>query len=261
MSSTETPKPRSADEALEQLGRLALRDLSMEAVLQTVSDLAKVVLPGNPEASVLLLEGDRPTTVALTGELALHLDERQYHLGQGPCLHAARTQELTEIPDTRTEQRWPDYVRGAVAAGNLSSLSVPMVVAEGVSGALNIYARVPQAFDDGARAAATRFTPYAAVAMANMHAYQGARTMADNLAVALESRAVIDQAKGILMERLKLTADQAFQALAKVSMRSNTKVRDIADHLVRTGEFPPRGPHPPGRDGGPPGDRRSRGRG
>jgi GAF domain-containing protein len=260
MASTYTPAPRGADEALERLGRLTLRDLSMEAVLQTVSDLAKSVLPGNPEASVLLLEGDRPTTVAQTGELALRLDERQYDLGQGPCLHAATTLELTEIPDTRTEQRWSDYIRGAVAAGNLSSLSVPLAVAEGVSGALNIYARVPNAFDDEARAAATRFAPYAAVAMANMHAYQGARTLADNLAVALESRAVIDQAKGILMERLKLTADQAFQALATVSMHSNTKVRDVADHLVQTGEFPPAGADPTGRDGGSARERRSRGR-
>jgi AmiR/NasT family two-component response regulator len=96
--------------------------------------------------------------------------------------------------------------------------------------------------------------------MANMHAYQGARTLADNLAVALESRAVIDQAKGILMERLKLTADQAFQALATVSMHSNTKVRDVADHLVQTGEFPPAGADPTGRDGGSARERRSRGR-
>jgi GAF domain-containing protein len=263
MSSTgsSTPRPRDADEALEQLGRMTLRDQSMEAVLQTVSDLAKAVLPGDPETSVLLLERDRPTTVALSGELALRLDERQYDLGQGPCLHAATTLELTEIPDTRTEQRWSDYVRGAVTAGNLSSLSVPLVVAEGVSGALNIYAREPNAFDDEARAAATRFAPYAAVALANMHAYQGARTLADNLTAALESRAVIDQAKGILMERLKLTADQAFQALSTVSMHSNTKVRDIADHLVRTGEFPPGGSHLTGRGGSSARDRRLRGRG
>jgi AmiR/NasT family two-component response regulator len=71
-----------------------------------------------------------------------------------------------------------------------------------------------------------------------MHAYESARNMADNLQVALETRAVIDQAKGILMERHKLTADQAFQVLSRASMNSNRKVRDIADHLVHTGDFP-----------------------
>jgi hypothetical protein len=85
---------------------------------------------------------------------------------------------------------------------------------------------------------ATRFAPYAAVAAGNLYAYQSARDMADNLQTALESRAVIDQAKGILMERYKLTADQAFQLLARASMTTNRKVRDIADHLVRTGELP-----------------------
>ena len=79
--------------------------------------------------------------------------------------------------------------------------------------------------------------PYVAVAVANVRDYQSAREMAANLQVALESRAVIDQAKGVLMERHEITADQAFQALVQVSMRSNRRVRDIADLLVQSGEF------------------------
>jgi AmiR/NasT family two-component response regulator len=109
---------------------------------------------------------------------------------------------------------------------------------EGVTGALNVYARRPNAFDEDARTAATRFGPYAAVAAGNLYAYQSARGLADNLQKAIESRAVIDQAKGILMERSKLTADQAFQRLARTSMQTNRRVRDIADHLVSTGELP-----------------------
>ena len=109
---------------------------------------------------------------------------------------------------------------------------------EGVSAALNVYAREAHAFDDDSRRAATRFAPYAAVALANMHAYQDARRMADNLEVALESRAIIDQAKGILMERYKVTADGAFQMLARASMTTNTKVRNIAEELIVTGDLP-----------------------
>jgi AmiR/NasT family two-component response regulator len=71
-----------------------------------------------------------------------------------------------------------------------------------------------------------------------MQAYQDARSMADNLQLALEFRAVIDQAKGILMERHKLTADQAFQLLARRSMTTNRKLRDVADQLVLTGQLP-----------------------
>jgi AmiR/NasT family two-component response regulator len=85
------------------------------------------------------------------------------------------------------------------------------------------------------------------VAAGNLHAYQSARDMADNLQVALESRAVIDQAKGILIERYKLTPDAAFQLLARVSMHANRKVRDIADDLVHTGELPVVAPRAEGR--------------
>jgi GAF domain-containing protein len=231
-----------ADEALERLGRLSLRELSMDSLLQTVAELSKAVLPGNPETSVCLLVRDRPTTVVSTGDLATDLDERQYDRGHGPCLHAARTGELTEITDTRAEDRWPDYTPRAVEHGNLSSLSVPLAIdaEQQVSGALNIYARRPAAFDDDSRSIATRFGPYAAVATGNLHAYQSARDLAANLEVAVASRAVIDQAKGILMERYQLSADQAFQLLTQVSMTTNTKVRDVADHLVLTGEFPQR---------------------
>src|SRR3954454_18507053 len=123
VASNEKPLPVNATEALERLGRMPLHESSMEALLQTVADLAKTVTPGNPEASVTLLVNDNPRTVVSTGQLAVDLDETQYERGHGPCLHAARSGELTEIADTRTETRWRDYAQRAVQRGNLSSLS------------------------------------------------------------------------------------------------------------------------------------------
>jgi GAF domain-containing protein len=242
VADTHSPQPASPGQALELLGRLSLRELSMDRLLQTVADLTKTVMPGNPEASVLLLVKDRPTTVVSTGALATELDETQYAEGHGPCLHAARTGEVTEIADTRADDRWPDYTPRAAERGNLSSLSIPLAIDrdEQVTGALNIYARRPDAFDEDSRSVATRFGPYAAVAAGNLYAYESARDMADHLQTALESRAVIDQAKGILMERHKITADQAFQLLAETSMHRNRKLRDVAGDLVHTGELPRR---------------------
>jgi len=237
MPAADFSRPDRTAEALERLGSLTLREQSMESVLQTVVELAKQVLPGNPETSISLLENDKATTAVSTGRLATDLDESQYGRGYGPCLHAAATGETVEISDARDEPRWPDYARSAWERGSGSSLSIPLPIGESLRGALNMYGREPKSFDDAARSAATRFAPYAGVAVANMHAYQSARNMAQNLEVALESRAVIDQAKGVLMERYKLTAGQAFQALASVSMRSNTKVRDVAERLIHTGEF------------------------
>ena len=238
ISGDSIPGLRGTNEALQQLGRIALREHSMNSLLQSVVELAKEVMPGNPEASISLLVADKATSPVYTGRLALNCDESQYGRGYGPCLHAASSGELTEIADARSERRWADYCREAAERGALGSLSVPLPIGAQIAGALNIYVREAEAFDDDVRSTAARFAPYAAVAIANMHAYEDARKMADNLTLALENRAVIDQAKGILMERYKLSPDQAFHALARVSMASHRKLRAIAEDLVRTGELP-----------------------
>jgi GAF domain-containing protein len=234
------PVPQNAAEALLHLGELSLRELSMEGLLQTVADLARSTLPAAPEVSVTLLVRGVPSTVASTGQLALDLDQAQYERGHGPCMHAAATGHAAEITDTRTEARWPDYTRQAAERGNLSSLSVPLLIDEDeqVFGALNLYAQKTHAFDDESRAAAMAFGPYAAVAAGNVHAYQSARAMADNLQAAMESLAVIEQAKGVLIERFKVTPDHAFRLLAVASMNANRKLRHIAEDLVATGELP-----------------------
>jgi GAF domain-containing protein len=238
MSREREPQPAGLGDVLEYLGRLSLREQPMVGLLQRVTDLVKTVMPGNSEASVTLLVTQRPSTVVATGQLAVDLDEGQYESGHGPCLHAAATREIAEIPNTRSETRWPDHARRAAEHGNLSSLSVPLVI-EGpqVSGALNIYARQPNAFDEDSRSVATRLAPFAAVAAGSLSLYQRAVKRADSLEAALASRAVIEQAKGILMERHKVTADGAFHILARASIRTHIKVRYLAEHLLRTGEL------------------------
>ena len=240
MASDQPSSPTPTAQVLKRLGSLSLRTVLMKDLLQTIADLAKIVMPGATEASVTLLVNDHPTTVASTGQLATDLDETQYERGHGPCLHAARTGELTEIADTRTDSRWPDYTSRATERGNHSSLAVPLVIDEDerIFGSLNLYSRKPAAFDQDSRSAAMAFGHYTAVAAGNVYAYHSARSMADNLQVALETRAVIEQAKGILMERYKLTPDYAFRLLAVASMNANRKLRHIADELVLTGQLP-----------------------
>jgi GAF domain-containing protein len=237
MSETDGRTRVSAQDAFDELAGLALSEHSLHSVLQTVSELTKKVLPGGVEASVSLLVADRATTVVYTGQMAVDLDESQYGHGYGPCLHAAGTGEVVSVPDCRTEPRWADYMRVAVEHGCLSSLSLPLGSPEKMAAGLNIYAREPDAFPDESRREAERFARFAGVAVANMHAYQSARELSDNLQAALETRAVIDQAKGILVERYKLTPDQAFKLLAQASMATNRKLRDIAEQLVQTGEL------------------------
>ncbi|MGY1731722.1 GAF and ANTAR domain-containing protein [Geodermatophilus sp. SYSU D01045] len=240
MDSSQEPRLDDAAGAPRRRERLPAPELSTEDLLHTVAALARTVVPGDTETSVSLLVDDVPTTVAATGRLAVDVDEAQYERDHGPCLHAARTGELVEVADTRTDSRWPDYVPRAVAHGALSSLSVPLVIDadRGVAGALNIYARAAHAFDEDARAAATRLGPHAAAAAGDLHAMRSARAMADDLRIALEARAVIDQATGVLVQRLGLTADQAIRALARASAGAARRDRDVAHDLVRTGELP-----------------------
>ncbi len=236
-----TPAPDEGtllpDDALDRLGRIRLTDHSMRSLLGEIAALAQQSLPGRLDASVTLLTGDDPVTAVSTSQLALDLDEIQSGPGGGPCVLAAATGQAVEVEDTRSDDRWPAFLEEAAGRGCLSSLSLPLPLHERVSGALNIYARRPAAFDDPSREFARRFATYGAVVAGNMLVYESALDRAKNLEAALASRAVIDQAKGILMERFKLTADQAFQTLTRVSMESNTKVRDIAERFVDTGEL------------------------
>ena len=224
--------------AFDELGRLSFADHSLESLLQQVTALAAGVLPGEPIISVTILAGDRPTTAAATGDLAQDLDQTQYRLRSGPCLSAASTGQTSEIVDTRAPTEWADFAAEAAAAGCGSVLSFPLPVREKVRGALNVYARQFTVSDRRTRDLVSRFADYAVIPVSNMYLYESAVERAEHLAAALDSRAVIDQAKGILMERFKLTPDQAFQALTRVSMESNTKVRTIAERFVASGDLP-----------------------
>jgi AmiR/NasT family two-component response regulator len=112
-------------------------------------------------------------------------------------------------------------------------MSIGLPVARQTIGGLNIYGNDDAPFDEAARELATAFASYAAVAVANAGVYATTAALAANLQRALESRAVIDQAKGILMARHRgMSADEAFDLLSKESQLNNRKLRDIAHDLV-----------------------------
>jgi GAF domain-containing protein len=226
-----------AQAAFDELGRLSFAEHSLDSVLRRVTALAAGVLPGEPVISLTILGDNRPTTVAASGDLALQLDLTQYRQGAGPCLSAASTGRTAEIVDTRSADDWPECAAEAAAAGCRSVVSFPLPPREKVAGAMNVYSRQFTVADRRTRDLVSRFADYAVVPVSNMYLYASAVQRAEHLATALDSRAVIDQAKGILMERYRMTADQAFQALTRVSMESNTKVRDIAEQFVRSGDL------------------------
>lgn len=215
-----------------ELGRIKLGETDLDGVLSRVAELAQKTLPGAAEVSVTLVRGNRAHTAAFTGPLALEVDEWQYRLGRGPCLEAAAGKATLAVPDMTAEPRWPQWAAHAASAGIGSSLSIGLPIEEEVAGALNIYGNVPGAFDDDAVITAQTYAGYAAIALSNAHLYDIAASTAQHMHAAMETRAVIEQAKGIIMGEHRCTADEAFAVLTKMSQHANRKLRDVATALV-----------------------------
>jgi GAF domain-containing protein len=219
-------------EALLELARIVYEGETLESVLDRVTQVAKRTIPGAEEVSITLIRDDKPFTAAYTGQLALDADEMQYARDYGPCVDAGRAGNVLRVGDMRTETRWPDYAAAVAERGVLSSLSVPLPVQDQYIGALNIYSTRPGSFPDADLPIAETIASYAAVAVHNANSFTQASEMARQLAQAMESRAVIEQAKGILMHEQKCDADEAFRILSRVSQRANIKLREIAAQIV-----------------------------
>src|SRR5215217_4502044 len=226
------------NELHEALARVVVADREPSEVLTEITRIAHRAMPSVDAASVTLIREDKPFTAGYDGQMALDADELQYERGYGPCMDAGRAGQMFLIDDMRSEQRWPDYAQHAVAHGVLSSLSVPLPFQGATIGALNTYAGHPQFIDDHDIELAEEVAAWIAIAIGNAEA--AARTSEDltQLRTAMMSRACIEQAKGILMERHKVKEDEAFTILTHASQRTNTKLREVAAELVRTGAVP-----------------------
>jgi GAF domain-containing protein len=219
-------------QALDELGRIRLAEHSLESVLGRVATLALRTVPGATDVSVTVVDRGRATTAAFTGQVAVDLDERQYEHGRGPCLDCIAGGEPVRISDMEAEDRWPEWAAAARGMGIHSSLSVPVPLQREISAALNIYSSQAQRFDDGDVEVASTFAAYAGVALANVHLYEAQSRLAEDLQTAMQTRAVIEQAKGVLMGARRCTSDEAFDLLVKLSQDSNRKLRDVAQAIV-----------------------------
>jgi len=224
--------PELPDSTFAALSRIVLGEEPLDAILERVMRLAVEVLPLECEASITLVRSDGPTTIAFTAEPALVLDERQYETERGPCLDAAQGGQRLLIRDMAEETRWPRFTEGAVANQIRSSLSVPLPIQRDVTGALNFYATDPDAFSDEAIELAETFAGQAAVAVANAHLYEVTAALAQQMSEAMANRAVIEQAKGIIMRDHGCSPDEAFDVLVRMSQKAHTKLRDIAQRVV-----------------------------
>jgi putative methionine-R-sulfoxide reductase with GAF domain len=204
---------------------------SLDANLHQVAELAVRNVQGADFAGITLIRAGRPTTAVFTDPASPEIDAAQYETGEGPCLDAFRQNMIFKVDDTRTETRWPTFARTAADHGVLSTLSLPLTAGAGAIGALNMYSQTVNGFVDDDEAAV--FGVQAAIVLSNAQAFWAAQQLASDLETALESRAVIEQAKGIVIGARRCSPDTAFDVLVQQSQHENRKLRDVAAEIVR----------------------------
>jgi hypothetical protein len=218
-----------------ELTRRLLNADTVADVMEQVAQAAFAVLPDADVVSLTLRSGDGQLhTPVGTGSVAVALDELQNRYGQGPCLDAARKEGLayTHSGDLATEPNWPRFGPAAAELGYLSVLStalVPDARPPRMSGALNIFSRKPGRLgEEIARDQALILATHASLALSRTDALSLAELREVHMRRALDSRDVIGQAKGILMQRRGISADEAFDLLRRTSQELNVKLAELA---------------------------------
>lgn len=226
---------RSEFELLEQLAEIAhiLSEADdLDELLQLIVDLGEGYLEGCDGASLMLIGKNRAiTSPAYSSRVAYESDLAQYEADEGPCLDALRDHRVYMIDDLETETRWPDYRERALKLGVRSMLSYRLFAKGSTYGALDFYSKRPHAYGEYSKIIGQVFASHAGVAL------KGAINEA-GLERAIASRDMIGQAKGILIERLRLTPNEAFKLLTKISQDRNIAVRGLAEQIVTSGEIP-----------------------
>ena len=215
-----------------EIARSLQQKNSLQDTLQGIVAAAVHNVPGTQYAGLSEVHSGREIdTPASTDALVRAADAAQYETGQGPCVNAIAEQQTVRVSDMAGDDRWPAFAKRAAQLGVGSMLSFQLYVVGDNLGALNLYSRERDAFDDESEHVGLLFASHASVAMA------GAQRN-ERLNRAIATRDLIGQAKGILMERYKLTGEQAFTLLVQTSQTTHIKLRDIAEQLATVGELP-----------------------
>jgi transcriptional regulator with GAF, ATPase, and Fis domain len=216
---------------LGDLARTLQHETSPQQTLDAIVTAAVDTVPGAEHAGVTMVRQRRDLdSVATTSDVVREIDRRQYNDREGPCLDALWEQATVRMNDSEAEQRWPRFTTDIRGLGIRAMCCFRLFTHYDTLGALNLYAGSPDSFTDSSEEVGRVFATHAAVALADAQKIE-------QLEHAVDSRDIIGQAKGILMERYKITADQAFQLLVSTSQRTHVKLRDIANHLASSGQL------------------------
>jgi GAF domain-containing protein len=231
-------------ENLRELHGALLSTQSVEQFLHEMAVMAARLVGGGLSCGMTMQPSGRPVTVACSDQVAARVDEVQYELDDGPCLHAMRDGSVVRIEDTTEKTRWPEFEAEAASHGIRSCLALPLNADGKPVGALNLYSRQASAFGTAEARRAENFAENASGALSLAMRLASHAALIEQLRSSLTSRTVIDQALGIIMAREQCNQARAFAILRSASQNSNVKLRDIAGAVVTsvTGEPPPAAP-------------------
>ena len=237
-------QPMDLAEAYAELQNLILDERDVTDFLDQLATLAAAIVPGT-HCGVTLRRGDQIASVASSDEVALRMDELQNLGGLGPCLQALEDGTPVHVPDLSTEDRWGAYASYAIANGIHSSFSLPLVLDGSPRGAVNLFSSQPQGFSEEAVERVQAFTDQAGTSLTLLLRQADTVRLDRQLREALATRAVIDQALGILMLARKISSRAAFEHLRQASQTSNRRLSDLAGELITTMTgHPPEPPRP-----------------
>jgi GAF domain-containing protein len=213
-------------------GRRGVPDL-----LNDVAEFAVQAIPGVDGAGVTLVDADsclpRAEAWAATPQFVRDIDALQYGvLNEGPCVTCMRSRRPTVSGSIGSDDRWPHFGGHVARMGVHSVLALPLMIADQVIGAINAYAYQRDAFAEHAVQLGAQFAGPAAVSVFNAQLLASAQERTDRLQRALKSRAVIDQAIGIIRSRSGASSEAAFDRLTKLSQSENVKLNVVAERLV-----------------------------
>jgi GAF domain-containing protein len=226
--------------AFTEIARSLFLAGSLEHTLKTAVELCVVSIEACEFAGAFLLDSEAITTRVGTDPIVDEIDALQLRSSEGPCLDAIAHKLTFYADELGTDPRWPAFGPAAASLGMRSLLALPMA-SNGTSGALSLHARYPQAFGVIDRARGLLLASMAGFAFSTARSHEDEERRVENLHAALVTREVIGQAQGILIERERITADQAFHILRQASQHLNIKLREVAQNLVDTGERPDTG--------------------
>jgi GAF domain-containing protein len=220
--------------ALGGVARIVAGAREVSEILGDIAEFAVRAIPGVDGAGVTVVSDDESrATFAVTAAFVREIDTVQYEaLGEGPCMTSMKSRRPAVSGSLGSDRRWPHFGGRVARMGVHSVLTLPLTIGERAIGAINSYAFARDAFTDHAVEFGAQFASAAAVSLYNAQLLATTRARTEQLQRALETRAVIDQAIGIIRSRSGASAEHAFERLSRMSQKENTKLFVVAERLV-----------------------------